>query len=149
MTQTNKEKYFKSLHVAGKPLVLYNIWDACSAICLAGQGASAIATGSLSVAAAQGFADGEEMPLHRALETAQQIAQSVDFPVSLDFEGGYAQDLETLTENIKAVNVNCVISINFEDQIVKDEGLYTLHEQVAQLTAVRQAAYQQVYSAVF
>jgi 2-methylisocitrate lyase-like PEP mutase family enzyme len=52
MTQTNKAKYFKSLHVAGKPLVLYNIWDSGSAIYLAGQGASAIATGSLSVAAA-------------------------------------------------------------------------------------------------
>jgi 2-methylisocitrate lyase-like PEP mutase family enzyme len=143
MTQTNKAKYFKSLHVAGKPLVLYNIWDAGSAICLAEQGASAIATGSLSVAADQGFTDGEEMPLHRALETAQQIAQSVDVPVSLDFEGGYAQDLETLTANVKAVITTGVIGINFEDRIVKGEGLYTLPEQVSRLTAVRQAADQQ------
>lgn len=80
MTQTNKVKYFKSLHVAGKPLLLYNIWDAGSAILLGGQGASAVATGSLSVAAAQGFADGEEIPLHRALKTAKQIAQSEDVP---------------------------------------------------------------------
>ena len=137
MTQTTKEKYFKSLHVAGKPLVLYNIWDACSAICLAGQDASAIATGSLSVAAAQGFADAEEMPLHPALETPQQIAQSVNVTVSLDFEGGYAQNLKTLTPNIKAVIITEIIIKNCEDRIVKGEGLYTLPEQVAQLTAVR------------
>ena len=83
------------------------------------------------------------MPLHRALETAQQIAQSVDLPVSLDFEGGYAQDLETLTANIKSVITTGVIGINFEDRIVKGEGFYTLPEQVARLTAVRQAADQQ------
>jgi hypothetical protein len=36
-----------------------------------------------------GFANDEEMPLHRALETTQQIAQSMDVTVSLDYNGGY------------------------------------------------------------
>ena len=74
MPEIDKAKHFKSLHVAGNPLVVYNIWDAGSAMCLAQQGAIAITTGSLSVAASQGFADGEVIPLQRALETAQQIA---------------------------------------------------------------------------
>ena len=74
MPEIDKAEHFKSLHVAGNPLVVYNIWDAGSAMCLAQQGATAIATGSLSVATSQGFADGEVIPLQRALETAQQIA---------------------------------------------------------------------------
>ncbi|HBR61962.1 MAG TPA: isocitrate lyase/phosphoenolpyruvate mutase family protein, partial [Rhodobacteraceae bacterium] len=49
MPEIDKAKHFKSLHVAGNPLVVYNIWDAGSAMCLAQQGATAIATGSLSV----------------------------------------------------------------------------------------------------
>jgi 2-methylisocitrate lyase-like PEP mutase family enzyme len=52
----------------------------------------------------------------------------------------YAQDLETLTANIKAVIATGVIGINFEDLIAIGEGLYTLPEQVARLTAVRYAA---------
>lgn len=43
-------------------------------------------------------------------------------PVILDFEGSYAQDLETLTANIKAVITTGVIDINFENRIVKGEG---------------------------
>ena len=140
MPEIDKAEHFKSLHVAGNPLVVYNIWDAGSAMCLAQQGATAIATGSLSVGASQGFADGEVIPLQRALETAQQIAQSVDIPVSLDFEGGYARDPETLKANIKAVIATGVIGINLEDQIVKGTGLYALTEQVARLKAVRHAA---------
>ena len=143
MPEINKAEHFKSLHVAGNPLVVYNIWDAGSAMCLAQQGATAIATGSLSVGASQGFADGEVIPLQRALETAQQIAQSVDIPVSLDFEGGYARDPETLKANIKAVIATGVIGINLEDQIVKGTRLYALTEQVARLKAVRHAAEQQ------
>jgi len=143
MPEIDKAKYFKSLLVAGNPLVGYNIWDAGSAMCLAQQGAIAIVTGCLSVAASQGFADGEVIPLQRALETAQQIAQSVDIPVSLDFEGGYARDPETLKSNIKAVIATGVIGINLEDQIVKGTGLFALTEQVARLKAVRHAAKQQ------
>ena len=66
------------------------------------------------------------MPLHPALETPQQIAQSVNVTVSLDFEGGYAQNLKILTPNIKAVIITEIIISNCEDRIVKGEGLYTL-----------------------
>ena len=37
---------FASLHVPGKPVVLYNVWDAGSAQAVAAAGAKAIATGS-------------------------------------------------------------------------------------------------------
>lgn len=55
---------FAELHQPGKPLVLYNIWDAGSAQVAVRAGAKAVATGSLSVAGAQGFEDGEKLPLN-------------------------------------------------------------------------------------
>jgi len=54
MTPSEKAAAFAALHVAGNPLVLFNIWDAGSAAAVASAGANALATGSHSVAAAQG-----------------------------------------------------------------------------------------------
>ena len=45
---------FAALHRANDPLVLFNVWDAGSATAVAEAGAKAIATGSLSLAGAQG-----------------------------------------------------------------------------------------------
>ena len=46
---------FHRLHVPGRPVVLYNVWDAGTAQAVARAGAKAIATGSWSVAAATAF----------------------------------------------------------------------------------------------
>ncbi|MCB1569914.1 MAG: isocitrate lyase/phosphoenolpyruvate mutase family protein, partial [Xanthomonadales bacterium] len=54
---------FRALHVPGNPLVIFNVWDAGSARAVAAAGARAIGLGSWSVAAAQGFEDGEQVPL--------------------------------------------------------------------------------------
>ncbi len=51
------------LHRKGDPLILFNIWDAGSAKVVTEAGAKALATGSWSVAAANGFGDGEAIPL--------------------------------------------------------------------------------------
>jgi len=50
MSQIDRAHDFARLHITGKPLILYNIWDAGSANAIAKAGAQAIATGSLSVA---------------------------------------------------------------------------------------------------
>ena len=52
MNQMEKAKRFAELHVAGRPLLLYNAWDAGSAKAILEAGAKAIATSSWSVAAA-------------------------------------------------------------------------------------------------
>jgi 2-methylisocitrate lyase-like PEP mutase family enzyme len=56
MSRNNKEKaaYFRSLHRAGEPLALFNVWDAGSARTVAEAGGVALATGSWSVAVATG-----------------------------------------------------------------------------------------------
>jgi 2-methylisocitrate lyase-like PEP mutase family enzyme len=70
--QTRKAEQFPALHIPGKPLVLFNIWDAGGAKAVAG-GAKAIATGSWAVANANGFADGERIPLALAIDNLRRI----------------------------------------------------------------------------
>ena len=100
MNQTEKAKRFAELHIKGEPLVLHNAWDAGSAKTIHDAGAKAIATSSWSVAAAQGYGDGEAMPIEFAEQIAGRIAATVDIPVTVDFEGGYSEDDGELTANI-------------------------------------------------
>src|SRR5258708_35535472 len=87
--QTRKAEQFRALHVPGKPFVLFNIWDAGGAKAVARAGAKAIATGSWSVANANGFADGERVPLALAIENLRRIVGATDLPVTIDLESGY------------------------------------------------------------
>src|SRR5262249_2299569 len=75
---------FRSLHVRGKPLVLFNIWDVGSSQAVAAAGAQALATGSWSVANANGYADGERVPLDLAMENLARIVRSTELPVTVD-----------------------------------------------------------------
>lgn len=139
-SQIDKAAFFRSLHIPHDPLILYNIWDAGSAKAVAAAGAKAIATGSWSVAAAQGYQDGEELPLDDALAVVARITGSVDIPVTMDFEGGYAADPETVGQNVRHLLELGVVGLNFEDQVVNASGLYSIEKQAARLRAVRQAA---------
>jgi len=53
--QTRKAERFRGLHAPGRPLILFNIWDAGGAKAVASGGAKAIATSSWSVANVNGF----------------------------------------------------------------------------------------------
>ena len=110
MNQTAKAKRFAELHVAGAPLLLYNAWDAGSAKSILDAGAKAIATSSWSVAAAQGFGDGEAIPIELAERIAGRIAATVDIPVTVDFEGGYSEDDGELAANISRLLESCANS---------------------------------------
>ena len=92
------------------------------------------------MAAAHGYADGEAIPLSLVLIIVERIATSVGLPLTVDFEGGYATHPDGITENVRKVIQAGAIGINFEDQIVKGEGLYKTSVQVERLKAVRHAA---------
>jgi 2-methylisocitrate lyase-like PEP mutase family enzyme len=132
----SKAQAFAALHVAGEPLVLFNAWDAGSAKTVAEAGAKAVATGSWSVAAAQGFADGERLPLDLAIANLERIVAAVALPVSADLEGGYDDAAATAARARRAGAVGC----NLEDRVVAGEGLYPADRQAARLAAVREAA---------
>jgi 2-methylisocitrate lyase-like PEP mutase family enzyme len=138
--QTELAKAFAKLHIKGEPVIIFNVWDAGTAKAAQEIGVKAIATGSWAVAAANGFADGEKIPLDFVIANLQRITASVDLPVSLDFEGGYATEPEGLRENIRRVMDAGAIGVNFEDRIVEGEGLYSINKQSERIRALREAA---------
>lgn len=139
MTQTDKQRAFAALHIAGEPLVLFNAWDAGSAKAIAEGGARAIGTSSSSVAMANGLPDGEELPMEFALANAERIVQSVELPVTIDFEGGYSADPAEAAANVARLAATGVVGCNFEDQVVGGDGLYPIAEQAARIRAIRAA----------
>jgi 2-methylisocitrate lyase-like PEP mutase family enzyme len=140
--QTERANLLKGLHTKGEPLILFNVWDAGSARAIQEIGAKAIATGSWSVAAAQGYADGQELPFELAVTNLKRIVASVDLPVTIDLEGGYGDSSEELKESVKRVVEAGAVGINFEDQIVGGTGLYSVEGQRARIEAIREAAEQ-------
>ena len=139
MTQTDKAKAFAALHVPGDPLILFNIWDAGSAQAVARAGAEAIASGSASVAGAYGAEDGEDVPIEVALAIAARIVTSVDLPVTIDFEGGYAVDPEETAGNVRRLEALGAIGCNFEDQVVGGQGMHDVDLHARRIAAVRAA----------
>jgi 2-methylisocitrate lyase-like PEP mutase family enzyme len=140
MNQTEKAKRFAELHVKGKPLLLYNAWDAGSAKAILAAGGKAIATSSWSVAEAQGYRDGEAIPIELAQRIVERIAATIAAPVTVDFEGGYSEDDGKLAHNISRLLDTGVIGINFEDRVVKGSGLYSVDRQARRIAAIRKAA---------
>lgn len=140
MHNNEKARAFAALHVAGEPLVLYNIWDAGSAHAVGRAGAKAVATGSASVAAANGFDDGEAVPLALALDNARRIAAAVDLPITVDFEGGYSIEPEGVGHSVAMLAETGAIGCNFEDQIVGGDGLHSIELQYRRIAAARKAA---------
>ncbi len=139
-SQLERARAFEALHVPGAPLVLFNAWDAGSAVVVANSGAKAIATGSWSVAMAHGCADGEDLPLDLALANLERIVGAVDLPVTVDLEGGYGVEpavvAATLTRALGAGAIGC----NFEDQIVGARGLHPIAVQATRIRAAREAS---------
>ena len=132
-------KRFAALHVPGDPLVLFNLWDAGSARAVARAGAKAVATGSASVAMANGFGDGQELPMDFALDNARRIVKSVELPVTVDFEGAYSADPADGARNITLLKETGAVGCNFEDQVVGGEGLHPIAVQAERIAAARQA----------
>jgi 2-methylisocitrate lyase-like PEP mutase family enzyme len=134
----SKFEDFAKLHVAGDPLVLFNAWDAGSAAAVAKSGAKAIATGSASVSMANGFGDGQKVPLEFALTNAERVVDSVELPVTIDFEGGYAEDSGGLAANGRRLSETGAIGCNFEDQVVGTDRIYDIGDQVARIAGLRE-----------
>lgn len=81
MTRSDAATTFHALHQGGL-LILPNAWDAGSARIIENGGAKAIATSSAAVAWANGYADGEALPIDRLLSTVRAIVRVVTVPVS-------------------------------------------------------------------
>lgn len=132
---TDVIKQFAELHQPGEPLILYNIWDAGSSRVAVRAGAQAVATGSLSVAGAQGFDDGEQLPFDFALTNAKHIVAAVDVPVSIDLETGYGDDASAVGTNARVMKEAGVAGLNIEDQDLSAGGLRDVAVQADRIKA--------------
>jgi 2-methylisocitrate lyase-like PEP mutase family enzyme len=140
MSERNRARAFRALHVRGRPFVLFNIWDVGSARAVEEAGAPALATGSWSVAAAHGFADGEKVPIALVLDNARRIADATRLPVSLDIESGYGVSADDVADTIARVAATGVAGCNLEDSFPADRTMRPLAMQVERLAAVRRSA---------
>jgi 2-methylisocitrate lyase-like PEP mutase family enzyme len=136
----NKAEAFRALHVRGRPLVLFNVWDPGSAKAVAAAGARAIATGSWSVAAANGFSDGERIPLDLALDNLQRIVTATGLPVSIDMESGYGKTAAQVGESIGRTVAAGAVGCNLEDSFPENGKLRQLAEQTQRIRQARTAA---------
>ena len=135
----SKFETFAALHVPGDPLILYNIWDVGSANAVIAAGARALATGSHPVADANGWPDGEQVPLDFALANAKRIVDCVELPLTVDFEGAYSADPEQGAANVARLKATGAVGCNFEDQVLGGNGVHPLALQVRRIAAIRSA----------
>lgn len=139
-TQNDKAQVFHALHRPGDPLVLFNVWDVGSANTVAATGAGAIATGSWSVAAANGFADGERLPLDLALANLRRIVGATDLPVTIDLESGYGDTANDVRRTVQATIDAGAIGCNLEDSHPANGSLRDVADQAGRLEQARGAA---------
>jgi len=135
----SKFETFAALHVPGDPVILYNIWDVGSALAVIAAGAKALATGSHPVADANGFPDGQKVPMDFAFANAKRIVDAVDLPLTVDFESAYSTDLDEGSANVAKLAATGAVGCNFEDQVIGGEGLHPLELQVRRIAAIRKS----------
>jgi 2-methylisocitrate lyase-like PEP mutase family enzyme len=140
-----KFETFAALHVPGNPVILYNIWDVGSALAVVAAGAKALATGSHPVADAQGWPDGQNVPLDFALDNARRIVAAVEMPLTVDFESAYSTDPAEGGANVARLAETGAVGCNFEDQVIGGEGVHPLDLQAKRIAAIRQAVGDQFF----
>jgi 2-methylisocitrate lyase-like PEP mutase family enzyme len=140
LSPKEKAEHFRTLHVPGRPLVLFNIWDPGSAKAVAAAGAHAIATGNWSVANANGYADGERVPLDFAINNLLRIVQAVDLPVTVDLESGYGKNPTAVGQAVDRTIQAGAIGCNLEDSFPETGDLREVAEQVQRIKHARKAA---------
>jgi 2-methylisocitrate lyase-like PEP mutase family enzyme len=126
-------------------VVLYNIWDVGSALAVVAAGARALATGSHPVADANGWPDGQQVPLEFALANASRIVNAVDLPLTVDFESAYAVVPDAGGANVAKLAATGAVGCNFEDQVIGGEGLHPVDQQVRRIAAIRRAVGDQFF----
>ena len=136
-----KADAFRNMHHAPPLLVLPNAWDAVTARLFVQAGARAIATTSAGIAAALGYADGQNVPRELMMQAIARIANAVSVPVTADIESGYADSPKMLGESMRAVINAGAIGVNLEDATGDtSQPLFALEEQIERIRAAREAA---------
>ena len=137
MTQSSKADLFRQQHHENNILLLPNVWDPLSARLISSAGFKSLATASFSVAASNGYQDGEQIPFKKLLNVVSEIVAAVDVPVSVDFERGYAKDIPSLADNISRLLDAGAVGLNIEDRTANGT-LTSIEEQCRKLETIRE-----------
>lgn len=106
---------FRALHQSPGVLVLPNAWDALSARIAESCGAAAVGTTSAALAWARGRLDGQNLSFDALLGAVREIVESVDVPVTVDFERGWSSDPDEVASNVARLAEIGVVGVNLED----------------------------------
>jgi 2-methylisocitrate lyase-like PEP mutase family enzyme len=137
-SQREKIDAFRQLHAEGC-FVLPNPWDIGTAVALQQMGFKALATTSAGHAWSLARAD-NGVQRNEALEHLRQIAGGVDVPVNADFEGGFADEPEEVSANVKLAAATGIAGLSIEDSTGNaDEPLYSFDLAVERVRAARRA----------
>ena len=120
--------------------MLFNAWDAGSAKAVAAGGAKAIGTSSWSVAAANGFGDGERIPLDLAMNNLRRIVSAVEVPVTVDLESGYGDAPDVVGMTIGMAIEGGAAGCNLEDSFPTNWELRKPCDQANRISCARQVA---------
>jgi 2-methylisocitrate lyase-like PEP mutase family enzyme len=132
---SSKRKRFRELHRDGC-FVIPNPWDIGSARRLEALGFQALASTSGGAASALGRDDGQ-MTRSEVLQHVATLCEATDLPVNADFESGFADTIEELSNSVSLLIQTGVAGFSIEDY--DGSSLYPISEAVARIRAARQA----------
>jgi 2-methylisocitrate lyase-like PEP mutase family enzyme len=139
MTQpADRCRTFRQLHESGC-FIVPNPWDLGSARLLAHLGFRALATTSSGLAWSLGRPD-NHVSLEATLAHLRAMSQSVEIPISADFEGGFATAPEAVAANVAAATTTGIAGLSIEDST--GDASNPLHDfslAVERITAARRA----------
>jgi 2-methylisocitrate lyase-like PEP mutase family enzyme len=116
-TPQHHAEHFRGLHRERNPLILFNAWDVATGKTIA-KASPAIATSSGAVAAALGYADGENVPLGAVVGLVTRSTAAFSVPVSIDLEAGYADSPHDAAASVTRILKAGAAGINIEDGLV-------------------------------
>ena len=142
-SQEARALQFRQQHHGNRLLILPNIWDALGARLMEKLGYPSIATASVATALTSGYLDGEHIPFEKLLEIVLRISSSVQIPLTVDMERGFAADnIIQLKENIRLLIEHGAIGINIEDSKPDHKSLNPVSEQCRKIEAIRETSLQ-------
>ncbi len=135
--QASKCAVFADLHRETETWLIPNPWDLGSARVLQGLGYKALATTSSGFAYTLGRADGE-VSLEEKLQHCLQLCAGTSIPINADFENGFADDLDSLCDNIKRLLDTGVAGFSIEDYSRDQHLVYAKQQAVERIEAAAQ-----------
>jgi 2-methylisocitrate lyase-like PEP mutase family enzyme len=130
---------FRALHQPGNPFILANVWDIGSAKMLAGLGAQALGTSSLAHAFTLGRLEAMTTRDEALAHSADMVA-ATPLPVSGDFEDGFGEAPDYVTETVRLSAEIGLAGISIEDTYDPDGKAYDYDLAVERIRGAASAA---------